>query len=246
MSTFNDKTQAIVLTTVKLNDRTPLVHFYTEQLGRVTCSVPMVARGKQASRLRNMMTPMTLLELDLGGRPSDHIRTIVEANIVQSPYMLTLTHPDKAAQCIYMAELLAHTVREEERNARLWDFLVGSLTVLYHCDEGWGNHHLVFTCGLIFQLGFGIDTEAYTPGCCFDMREAVFTSQDILHPYYLNPESAHWFCRIFDERYDTMHQLALTHTQRSSILDMLLAYLALQIPEMGQLHSVEVLKTLYC
>ena len=245
MSELKDKTLGIVLTTVPINDRTQLVHFYTEEFGRVTCRVPVATRGKQANRLRSMMTPMTLLEMVLGGKPTEQVRTLVDADILQSPYLLTLNRPDKAAQCLYMAELIVHTVREEEHNARLWDYLTGSLGVLEHCEEGWANFHLVFTCGLTHMLGFSIDTSEYSPGCCFDLKEATFTHQIIAHPYHFNAESAKWFRLIFETHYDTMHELNLTHAQRSALLDMLLAFLGSQIPEMGQLRSVEVLKTLF-
>lgn len=245
MQTHIDKTLALVLSTVLLNDHTQLVHLYTQALGRVTCRIPVVSRGKKASRLRNMMTPMTLLDVVLGGRPSDRIRSISEANVVQSPYLLTLAHPDKATQCLFMAELIAHTVREEEANPRLWEFISGSLSVLENADTGWSNFHLVFTSGMIQLLGFSIDTESYVPNACFDMREGVFTTSVITHPFYLNAESAKWFCQVLELRYDTMHLLTLNHLERSALLDMLIAFLGQQIPEMGQLRSVEILKTLF-
>lgn len=245
MSDPKDKTLGIVLTSVPINDRSQLVHFYTEEFGRVTCRVTIASRGRQANRLRSMMTPMTLLEMVLGGKPTEPIRTLMEADILQSPYLLTLTHPDKSAQCLYMAELIVHTVREEERNTRLWDYLTGSLSILEHCESGWANFHLVFTCGLIHQLGFSIDTSDYTSGCCFDLKEALFTRQAIPHGYYFNAESTKWFKLALETQYDTMHELRLTHDQRGALLDMLLAFLGAQIPEMGQLRSVEVLKTLF-
>lgn len=121
MANETDKTQAIVLSTVPINDHSQFVHLYTEQYGRMTCRIPLASKGKRANRLRTMMTPMTVLDLVLKGNPSDEIRSIGEAQIVQSPYMLTLSHPDKSAQCLYMAELIAHTVREEEANPCLWE-----------------------------------------------------------------------------------------------------------------------------
>lgn len=245
MTASDDKTLGIVLTTVKLNDHTQLVHFYTQSKGRVTCRVPLASRGKRASQLRNMITPMSVLELVLGGHPSDAIRPIAEARIVQSPYLLTLDHPDKSAQCLYMAELVAHTIREEEAEPRLWNYLTASLEVLEHCEAGWENFHLVFTCGLTRLLGFSVDTSLYTPGCCFDMIEGTFTTGLIPHAYYFNAESSKWFCRMVETQYDTMHQLSFSPNQRAAMLDMLLAFLAQQIPEMGQLRSVDVLKTLF-
>lgn len=245
MDPSKDKTLGIVLTTVPLNDRMQLVNLYTRTRGRVTCRVPVATRGRNANRLRQQMTPMTVLDLQLGGRPTDRIRTIAEAVVVQSPYLFCLEQPDKAAQCLYMAELLAHTVREEEANEPLWDYILGSLEILEHSTEGWANFHLIFTCGLTARLGFLIDTEDYEEGSCLDLREGVFTHGVIMHPYYLNAESTRWFCRLFDTPYEAMPTLQFNHAQRAALLDMQLSFLSLQIPEMGQLRSVEVLKSLY-
>lgn len=245
MNNNTDKTRAIVLTSVPINDRSQLVHFYTESQGRVTCRVPLATRGKKAQQLRTMMTPMTILELVLKGRPTDPIRTIAEAQVLQSPYMLTLTHPDKASQCIYIAELIAHTVREEEANPRLWQYISASLEVLENCEAGWANFHLIFTNGLTQLLGFSIDTEEYHEGCRLDLIEGCFTSQPIYHPYYLNEVSAKWFFKLLETRYDTMHELKLNRSERAALLDMQLAFLGQHIPEMGHLKSVEVLKTLF-
>jgi len=245
MAITTDKTQAIVLSTIPINDHTQFVHFYTEMFGRVTCRVPLASRGKRASQLRTLMTPMTRLDLVLKGKPNDEIKLLGEAQVIQSPYMLTLSHPGKGAQCMFMAELLAHTIREVEANPHLWNFITGSLEILEHCEEGWANFHLIFTCGLCSQLGFSIDTDAYTPGCQFDLIEGQFTSGPIHHPYFLNVQSSEWFCRLFQTRYDEMEQLQLNRTERSALLDIELAFLGQHIPEMGQLKSLDVLKSLF-
>lgn len=245
MAQQTDKTQAIVLTTIPINDRSQFVHFYTEMFGRVTCRVPLVSRGPKASQLRTMMTPMTRLSLVLKGNPKEQIRQIAEAEVIASPYMLTLSHPAKGAQCFFIAELIAHTVREEEANPRLWDYILGSLEILEHCEAGWANFHLVFTTGLSAHLGFSVDTEDYSPGCRFDLIEGVFTTSAIYHPYYFNPQSAQMFCRLLEMRFDEMDLLELNRDQRAALLDMQLAFLGQHIPEMGQLKSVEVLKSLF-
>lgn len=245
MATKNDKTRGIVLTTTPSNERTQLVRFYTEEFGRVTCRIPLLNRGKKANQMRTMMTPMTMLELVLTGNPNDEIRQIGEAQVLQSPYLLTLSHPAKGAQCLYMAELLSRTVREMEPNARLWQYVSGCLEILQNCETGWANFHLLFTSGLCSQLGFCIDTESYQPGCKFDLIEGEFTNATILHPYYLNPLSASWFCRLLETRFDEMDQLQLNRQERAALLDMQLAFLGQHIPEMGRLKSVDVLKSLF-
>lgn len=250
MTTLNDKTLGIVLSTIPINDRSQFVHFYTEKLGRITCKVLIASRGKRSSQMRNLLTPMSLLELVLSGHnnstpaPGD-ILQIKEASIVNSSHLITLSHPDKAAQCLYMAELIDHTVREEEANPNLWQFLTGSLEVLENIENDWANFHLVFTNGLTRQLGFSIDTDTYHPGDFFDIVEGTFTSAPILHPLYLNAVSADWYHRMLRLDYRSLSELKVNRQQRAALLDMELTFLSHHIPEMGTLHSVDVLKTLF-
>lgn len=253
MTNTNDKTLGIVLSALPVNDHWQFVHIYTQQMGRITCRVPLPARGRRASQMRTLLTPMTVLDLILcrrdgstpGNLQADELLQIQEVRTVSSPYMLTLTHPDKATQCLYMAELTDRTVREVEANQNLWQYITGSLEVLENLEADWANFHLVFTAGLARQLGFSIDPEGYRPGYCLDLNEGVFTPTPPSHPYYLNPESAKWFQRLLLLDYRSLGSLKLNRLQRSALLDMELAFLSLHVPEMGTLKSIEVLKTLF-
>ncbi len=192
-----------------------------------------------------MMTPMTLIQIVL--KPGHgEILQIAEAEVVRSPYMLTLTHPDKAAQCLYIAELTHHVVRplEQQPDPQLWRFLLHSLDILENTESGWANFHLVFTCQLISQLGFSIDPEGYQPGYLFDMTEGAFTAGPIFHPYYLTATSAQWLHRVLLTSYEDMASLPLNQDGRNIMLDILLAFIKQHIPEVGELKSVEVLRSL--
>lgn len=241
----SDKTRALVLYTTPINDHTQFVHLYTQQRGRITCRVPLSTRGRKASQLRMMMAPMTLLDLVL--KPGHgEILQIADAEIIRSPYMLTMTHPDKAAQCMFIAELTHHVVRplEQVTDSRLWQFLLQSLEVLENTESGWANFHLIFTYQLISLVGFSIDTDEYQPNYLFDLNEGIFTPGPIYHPYYLNAESAKWLQRVLLTDYANMHELLFTRDQRNAMLDILLAFLHQQIPEIGELKTLNVLKDL--
>lgn len=241
----SEKTKAFVLCTIPINDHTQFVHLYTQHRGRITCRIPLSTRGKKASQLRMMMAPMTLLDLIL--KPGHgEILQIADAEIVRSPYMLTMAHPDKAAQCMFIAELTHHVVRplEQVPDPRLWQFLLKSLEILENTESGWANFHLIFTCQLTSLVGFSIDADEYQPNYLFDLNEGVFTPGPIYHPYYLNTESAKWLQRVLLTDYANMQELPFSREQRNAMLDILLAFLHQQIPEIGELKSLAVLKEL--
>lgn len=244
MTNTTDKTRAIILQVVMTGDQRAIVHLYTEMQGRVTCRVN-IPRGHKGSEARQMLTPTTILEAIIGGNPSHEIRTLENAETLLSPYLLSVTEPDKLSQCLYIAELLSRTVHEQEADTRLWTFIEQSLLLLHNPQlEAWQSFHLVFTRKLCDLMGFSIDTEAWHTGAQFDMREGCFSDGPILHPFYLNAASASWFCRMLLCDYNTMSQFQLTREQRQLLLKYLLTFLELQFPEIGKLKSVDVLQNL--
>ena len=178
-------------------------------------------------------------------RAGADVATVREATLLASPYEATMTHPSKAAQCFYMAEIVDRTVREVEANPRLWTFLRQAVEMLALADDGAANFHLVFTTRLCYLLGFRVDVESYEPGMMFDVSEGVFTRSPIFHPYYLQAESAAWLHRLLRTDFAHLADLRLGRSERGVLLDMMLTYLRIHMPEMGTVRSVEVLKTLY-
>lgn len=246
-----EKTQGIVLTTVPYNDRILFVHVLTEALGKVTCRVS-TSRSPRNAVSRLMLAPMTLLDLVLSRAPQQDVCTVREARLLHSPHggagsagaagMADLT---RMAQCAYLAELIDKTVREVESNARLWRFVRQGIELMSLAQAGQANFHLLFTSRLAYLLGFRVDVEGYAEGMMFDVSEGVFTRGPIYHPYYLRAESAAWLVRLLRTDFAHMGDLALSRAQRDTLLDMMLTYLRIHIPEMGEVRSVAVLQEVF-
>lgn len=241
---MTEKTLGIVLSTHPYNDSSVFVRIYTQRFGKITYKVS-VGRSKRAASTRKMLAPMTLLDMEVKHSLLSEIQQIQEARILISPYMLASDNPAKGYQCMYMAELTDRTIREVEANAQLWAFLHQCVELLSLLDEGIANFHLVFTTRLSYLLGFHVDLEQYQPGMMFDINEGIFTFGPITHPNYLTPESASWLNNLLHTGFSTLSQLKLNHQQRNTLLEMMLLFLNIHIPEMGEIKTVEVLKELY-
>lgn len=239
-----DKTLGIVLGTIPYNDHTQFVHIYTERFGKVSYKTS-VKRAKKGSQQRFMFAPMTLLELDVQHSDSSELQQIKEATIVSSPLAMGMSNPVKYSQCLYIAELIDKVVREIEQNQILWEYLKNSLELLSLPEINSDNFHLLFTAKLCVPLGFGIDESEYAKGMQFDMNEGRFTDDIITHPYYLNSISAEYLYRLLQTDFTTLGSLKLNSTEKSIMLDILLAYLKLHVPEIGEIKSLEVLRTLF-
>lgn len=241
-----DKTQGFVLGTVPYNDHSQFVHIYTQKFGKMSFKVSVFAkRSKKAQQQKLMFHPMTKLELDILHSETSDLHQIKDATLLSSPLSLGMDNQYKFSQCLYIAELLDKTIKEIEQNQMLWDFISNSLEVLYLTDGDSSNFHLLFTAKLCMPLGFGIDLSEYQYGMQFDLQEGCFTAEGIYHPYYLNSVSAEYLFKLLSSDYADMANLKLNGNERSIMLDILMAYLRLHIPEIGELKSIDVLKTIY-
>lgn len=240
-----EKTLGVVLSTIPYNDRTQFVHIYTQTIGKITCRVKATPRSRRTSG-RNYFSPLTLLDMVIDKHGEGDLYDIAEATLVSSPYLMpSLSDPGKTAQSIYMAELLDKTIREVEANDRLWHFVEQSIEALPIVEEGAANFHLLFTTRLCYLLGFTVDISQYREGMQFDIREGIFTDRPIGHPNYLTPLSAAWLYKLLNTPFGSIGSLQLSREQRNSLLDMMLTFLRIHLPDAGELKSVEVLKELF-
>ena len=192
-----------------------------------------------------LYAPLSVLDMILEGRPGQEVQSIKEASLLLSPYTLSMTDPGKTAQCLYMAELLDKAIREVEVNARMWQFVSQSVELLQLSGAGSDNFHLIFTTRLCYLIGFHVDNTTWQPGMQFDFREGIYTDLPIYHPYYLTPESTEWLHQLLDTNFAHLDDLRLTREQRNILLDMMLTFLRIHLPEVGTLRSVDVLKELF-
>ena len=239
-----EKTKGIVLTTVPYNDKISFVHIYTERWGKQTYKVSL-SKGRRSVVPRPMLAPLTELSFVADQNEKSEVQKIVEAETLLSTYEITQSDVSKASQCFYIAELVDRTVREVESNPKLWSFLEHSVRLLSVAQGGQANFHLVFTARLSYLLGFRVDMESWREGCYFDVEEGVFTPGPVLHAYYLAPESAVWLWRLLQTDFNGLAALNISREQRNGLLEMMLVYLRLHIPEIGELKSVEVLKEVF-
>lgn len=225
-----DKTLGIVLSVIPYNDNSQLVHIYTEKYGKITYKVA-IRQFRKGGHQRMAYTPMTQLELDVLRSESHEFQQIKEASIISSPLSLGLSDPAKYTQCLYMAELVDGCVREVEQNSRLWSYLYHSLEILSLPEFTSEQFHLLFTVKLFDLLGFGIYPDEYEKGMQFDMRESRFTFEPIFHPYYLNKISAEYLYNLISKDFTDINELKLNNEERKTMLEILLAYLKLHMPE---------------
>ena len=97
----------------------------------------------------------------------------------------------------------------------------------------------------LIEMGFFPNLDDYTDGCVFDMRAATFSLLAPTHRDFLQPDDARRIHTLMRMDFPTMHLFQLSRTDRNRIVDVLLHYYRLHIPQFPELKSLSVLQELW-
>ena len=238
---MDDKTEGIVLQSVRYGDTSLIVKVFTRNFGLKSYMVKGVFN--RTSKLRAaLFQNLNLIHYVEAGKPNKstlgYLKDVQLATVYQSiPFVM-----NKSAILMYVSELLVKTITEQEQNTALFDFVVRSLQWLDLVERDYANFPLFFTLEMTRHLGFYPKTN-HEANFCFDMMEGSFAHDYPLHPYYFDAEAATLLARFLNLGIDEACRLPLCANQRRELLDGLIVFMRLHAPVMKDFHSHEVLKS---
>ncbi len=237
------KTEAIVLHSLKYGETRLIVDLFTREVGRLSCIIPLPKTPK--SRLKKQyFQPMTLLEIEVDVRQRLQLQKLKDARLL-SAYASIPFSPEKLALSLFIAEFLYHALRSEQHNEPLFAYLCDSMQWLDTVEVGFANFHLTFLMRLSRFLGFYPNLDDYVDGCVFDLREGRFCTSVPTHRDFLQPDDARRIHTLMRMDFPTMHLYRLNRMDRNRIVDVLLHYYRLHIPQFPELKSLSVLQELW-
>lgn len=242
-ATMQMKSRAIVLRVTKYGEQKMIVDLFTEALGRLSaiCRIPKTQKGKLK---KQYFQPMTVLEVAFDYRQNLSLQHLLDARIAL-PFVSIPFHPLKLSISLFLAEFLSYSTRNEQQNVPLYQYIEKSLAWLDACSATFSNFHLVFMMRLSRFIGIYPLTTHYHAGDYFDLRAASFTSMPPLHTDFLAPEDAARIGTLMRMDYETMRLFRMSHTDRNRIVDVLIAFYRLHVPNFPELRSLSVMKELW-
>jgi DNA repair protein RecO (recombination protein O) len=216
---------------------------YTEAFGRVSYLVAR-NRGKKTTVSKALFLPLSVVEMDVEHQNKRDLHRIRETKQCY-PLNRLFTDPVKNALALFIAEVLFRVVKDTEPDARLFDYLYRSIHLLELAEDGVANFHVVFLLHLLHYLGIFPNTDSYAEGYYFDMQNGIFADQAPLHRYYLNREESQIFARLFKISYENMSLYIFSRHDRVNILNRILTYYRIHLPEIPEIKSLPILQALF-
>ena len=236
------KTTGIVLNATKYSDTAIIVAVYTQQFGRSSYMVYGINKKKSAFRPA-FLQPLTLVEMDVYHTPGKEIHRIKDIRIT-SPFKGIPFHPVRNSLALFITEVLSRALQQSEPDEQLFDFLENAIQTLDTCERGLANFHLVFMLKLAHYMGFEPNHEGNDEKY-FDLMNGIFATIKPVHPHFLSAELTALFIQLSSVDFSDMDNVVLSRDLRYKMLESLVEYYKLHLPDFRAVNSLSVLHDLF-
>lgn len=226
-------TRGIVFHSVKYSDTSLIVRIYTELFGLQSYLVRGVRKG--GSRVKAaLFQPLSLLTLEVSVREQQTLQHFREASLAV-PYLSIPYDIRKSTIALFVNELVYKSIREEEPNPALFEFLWEQSLHLDSDEEMISEFPVAFTLDFMHHLGIFPRNDHSVAQPFFDLREGGFTGVIPSHPDYLDPEQSAIFAAI----------LRRERKRAGWALAVLMEYYRMHLPGFKGVESLKILKEVF-
>jgi DNA repair protein RecO (recombination protein O) len=234
-------TNALVLQVIPFSDNSVIAKVYTEQRGLLSIVVKG-ARGGKRNRKAALLQTLNLLDISVMLRENRDLHYLREMRLLH-PWKNIPLSLVKTSQALFIAELLRHVIREEEKNDSLFSFLMQALLLLDEMDAPQPLFHHKFSLELSRLLGF-YPLENYDDQNLFFQ----FTDGEFHHSYgetCCDREDSYALYLLMKCGFENLAELKIPRKNRQQLLRCILLYYKWHMPGFKDLHTPEVLEEVF-
>ncbi len=236
------KTRGIVFRTTEYGESSLVVQIYTEQFGLQSYIINSV-RKKHAKVHANIFQALTPVELVVYHKERPGLQRISE--IKASPVLNNIQSDVlKTSIILFLDEVLCKSIREEEANSQLFDFLLQSIEWLDHSQHPSPDFHIIFLILYSKYLGFSPARNYSEQHNIFNLREGHFQSDFPQHPNFIPPPLTNIFAGLLNANYSSS-PVEMSTAERRQLIEYLLEYFALHLESFGEIKSHKILSEVW-
>lgn len=234
-------TKALVFSSVKYGEADLIVSCFTEKIGLKSYHLRGILKAKRSKLRTSMFQPLTILQLDAYHKDKGTLERIIEAQVLIA-YKSLHTEVIKTSLVLFLSEILKNSVKEEEANPVLYEFLTTSLIWL-DGNTKIANFHLAFLLKLTEHLGFYPDfSESRYP--YFNLIDGVF-QKDPMGNYCESGQCLVVLKQLHGCTFETLPDLQINKQDRQETLNVLLKYYQSHVQGYRIPKSLAVLEQLF-
>jgi DNA repair protein RecO (recombination protein O) len=231
------KTKAIVISSLKYQEKSLIVKCFTQSDGLKSYFVPNAFSAKKSNQKIAYFQPFSILEIEANHKNKGTLEHFKEIKLAYS-YQTIATDVVKSSIILFLSEMLHHSIKEEEENENLFTFLETALLWLDNHEEI-TNFHLIFLLQMTKFFGFFPNK---ANGNYFEMIDGVFSEYQ--GTSCLNFQETVLLKKLLELKFDSSKKLFLA-SERQQLLKFIIDYYSIHLDGFKKPKSLEVLKEVF-
>lgn len=236
------KTRGVVFHQLKYSETSIIAKIYTEEFG-IQSYLVKGARSKKSRISISLFQPLTLVELVAYRKEKSSLHHLKE---IKSLYQFTSIPIDiiKSTISIFVNELLYRSIKEEEPNPALFEFIFSAMQWLDLSLINYQNFHLVFAMILSRYLGFYPRGNFSDSTPIFDLVEGCFESKMSASHQCIDETHSELFSKICNSSFENMNTIKMNGELRTQIAEKIVIFYQHHLANFEELKSLDVLKSI--
>jgi DNA repair protein RecO (recombination protein O) len=232
------KTKGIIFKSIKYGETSLILDIYTEEKGLKKYIISGV-RNRKSKVKTGLLQTAFLVDLVAYDRQQKNLNRLKEIKAAENYQSIPFDFI-RGTISLFLVELAQKTIKEEETNPELFNFLYQQLLALDQATTLDPNFHLYYMLHLSSFLGFfpGDNWSETTPW--FDLKAGLFVASEPLHQYTLNKNLSKKLSELIKGK-----QTKLTREERQKMLLKLIDYYRVHIENFYGLNTHSILKEVF-
>ncbi|PQV49394.1 DNA replication and repair protein RecO [Jejuia pallidilutea] len=234
-------TNAIVLSKLKYRDNDLIVKCYTQEHGIISFLVRGVLKSKKSNTKVAYFQLLSQIQVVFNYTKTRSLYTLKEVKTT-AIYTSLHSHVLKSSVVMFLSEILATTLQEEEKNEALYSYLETTL-LWFDADKEYANFHLLFLLKLTKYLGFYPDVSQINFSY-FNLEDGSFQTKEYGR-YSISGENLILLKELLGIKFDALHTIKINAQKRQSFLNMILLYFELHLGSFRTPKSLQIFNQVF-
>lgn len=234
-------TELIILKGVKYSDTSSIVNTYSEQYGSLAFKISRTPTSRKRGGMGAFFMPLSILSVTFNYQTKREVFIPKEYSIIHTPKSPSID-PTANAVALFTVELLNRLLRSDGGDSGVYNYIKQRIQQLDNLPkQELSSFHLGTIVGILHYIGILPQIESYKPGYILDNSEGQF-----IQSFNKNDKKVSASKLLIDYiKTPNPEALPINKEERNTLLDLLLQYLTYHYPEIGNLHSPEILTQLF-
>lgn len=236
-------TRGILLHTFSYSDSSVIAKIYTLNFGLQSFILKGVKSPKSKIKTSALQV-LTLLDLVIYHKQKEGLQSLKE--LKAEPILFHLQNEiAKTSISFFLAEIILKSLEEGDPNPAMFYFLENCILTLNEQQNSCSNFHLVFALQLSKHLGFAPLGAYQAKAPYFNLMEGNYQPGMPIHSNCLNQTESELWSNISHCALQQSHLLSIGRSQRQLMLEKIICYYQLHLPNWGSVRTLDILENIF-